>query len=175
MIAIYYTKFDTSELTRGQVRSTESLLSRKLLRYVLVRFHGMSEPLPTVEVAGNDKPYLSDRSFEFNVTHSGGVVVLAVSDESIGIDIEKTDRVIRQKIFETYLHTPNGTIEDWTKFESYSKLSGGGIYSVSYPPKESGVFFKIYTEDVPGFTVCVCTKKDRFPQNVSYIDKEELA
>ena len=174
MIRIYYTKLDISELTRGQIRSAESLLSKRMLRYVLLNYHGMKEPLPTIEVASTGKPYLADRSFEYNVTHAGGVVVLAVSDEPIGIDIEKTDRYIQPKIFETYLHMQSATIEDWTKFESYSKLSGAGIYSVSYPPKEAGVYFKKYTEDVPGHTVCVCSKKDRFPENILYIDPSEL-
>ena len=174
MIAIYYSKLDIKEMTRGQVRSAESLLSKQMLRYVLLRYHGMKEPLPSIEVAGTGKPYLADRSFEYNVTHAGGVVVLAVSDEPIGIDVERTDREIRQKIYETYLHVQNGTIADWTKFESYSKLSGGGIYSVSYPPKETGIFFKIYTEDIPGHTVCVCSKKDRFPDRILYVGQKEI-
>ena len=173
MIRIYYTKLDISELTRGQIRSAESLLSKRMLRYVLLNYHGMKEPLPTIEVASTGKPYLADRSFEYNVTHAGGVVVLAVSDEPIGIDIEKTDRVIQDKIYQTYLHTPNGTIADWTKFESYSKLSGGGIYSVSYPPRDD-VFFRLYTEDIPGHTVCVCSKKDRFPDSILYIEREKV-
>lgn len=174
MICIYYTAFDISEMTRGQVRSAESVTGKNMLRHVLLKYHGMKEPLPEIEISSSGKPYLADRSYEYNLTHSNGVVVLAVSDEPIGIDIEKTGRVIQQKIFETYLHLQNGTVADWTKFESYCKLSGGGIYSVSYPPKESGVFFRIYTEDIPGYTVCVCSKKDRFPENILYIDPKDL-
>lgn len=98
----------------------------------------------------HDKPYLKDLSCHFNISHSGNFVVCAISENEIGIDIEKIrpiDLKIAKKICtETELKylfngTPNENdfnpaTEDvvlsrffklWTAKEAYGKCKGIGV------------------------------------------------
>lgn len=98
----------------------------------------------------HDKPYLKDLSCHFNISHSGDFVVCAISENEIGIDIEKIrpiDLKIAKKICtETELKylfngTPNENdfnpaTEDellsrffklWTAKEAYGKCKGVGV------------------------------------------------
>lgn len=169
MVDIYFSQINIEGLTRGQIRSAEHKLSKILLAYVLVHFYGKSEPLPSTEVTDSGKPYLSDRSLEFNISHSYGKVVLAISDKPVGIDIEHTDRSIPEIVCRRFFNMTEATVEEWTKFESYSKLLGDGIYGVSYPPNDGEVFFKTYT-DIENYLVSVCSSENNFPEKITIIE-----
>jgi 4'-phosphopantetheinyl transferase len=57
------------------------------------------------------KPMLENQTIHFNLSHSGGYVVCAVSDSPIGVDIEQTNpniksissRFLTKKELETYI------------------------------------------------------------------------
>lgn len=106
------------------------------------------------------KPYAKDWAVEFNISHSGDMVVCAVDDKPVGIDIEQVrpiDLTVAKRICSDeellYLfgHTPveqdfsyttNTEIltrffEIWTKKEAYGKCIGNGIcfadlYTIEY-------------------------------------------
>lgn len=98
------------------------------------------------------KPYVKDLPVKFNISHSGNIVVCAVNDSPIGVDIEQIrpiDLKIAKRIFSDkellYLfgHLPmeqdfNNTtdvkiltrfFELWTAKEAYGKCIGVGIYN----------------------------------------------
>lgn len=168
MIEIYYTKIDTADMTRGQIRSTEHRIGNKMLAFVLKSFHGM-KVLPEIETADSGKPYLSDGSFCYNISHRHGRIVLALSDKPIGVDIERNERAIPDLVKRKLFPDGNATVSDWTKFESYSKLTGECIYSTTYPPVNEDVYFKSYvTEDK--YVISVCAKENGFPEEIFVFD-----
>ena len=118
--------------------------------------------------AGNDKkiiynehgkPYLEHGPF-FNISHSGKIVVLAVSKNEIGIDTEirdeVNDRIIRRCFTDdeaefSALSTEN-YLKVWTAKEAVLKLLGTGF---SYSPKNFSVL------PLDGEHV-ICNKKIKF-------------
>lgn len=104
----------------------------------------------------HNKPYAKDLNVEFNISHSGDMVVCAVSNTPIGIDIEKI-RPIDLKIAkrfcneeelkylfgfaprdEDFSYTENKEILTrffslWTAKEAYGKCVGDGLASINMP------------------------------------------
>ena len=87
MLELYFTQIDTVNLTRGQISNAESRMGKELLAYTLKAFHGIGV-LPPIDISESGKPFFADHSFEFNISHSHGRVVLALSDKPVGVDIE---------------------------------------------------------------------------------------
>lgn len=90
----------------------------------------------------NGKPYAVNQNVEFNISHSGYMVVCAVDDKPIGIDIEKIRPInlsISYKfcnndelnyIFDTTISKEESLIrffKIWTYKEAYFKFIGTGI------------------------------------------------
>ena len=170
MIEVYYTAIETSDLTRGQVRSYEHRAGMLLLELALKMVHGVKK-MPEVCYGDQGKPYLSDHSYEFNISHSHGRIALALSDQPIGIDIESQSRIVPELVRNRFFKGDDARVEDWTKFESYSKLKGEGIYTASYPPHEKNIYFKSYqTED--NYIVSVCAASEDFPAEMTHLDIE---
>ena len=164
MLELYFTQIDTVNLTRGQISNAESRMGKELLAYTLKAFHGIGV-LPPIDISESGKPFFADHSFEFNISHSHGRVVLALSDKPVGVDIEHSGRAIPELVRRRFFKDGEATVEDWTRFESYSKLSGEGIYSAVYPPVEKDVFFKSYTIS-DNYVVSVCTHTGSFPRKI---------
>jgi 4'-phosphopantetheinyl transferase len=88
------------------------------------------------------KPFLEDGP-EFNLSHSGGCVLLAVSPHPVGLDVEKETRVVRhdglaakffskseqKRIADFAPGERNGLfLRHWVCKEAVVKLSGDGIF-----------------------------------------------
>ena len=95
---------------------------------------------PIIETEKDGKPYISNYdNIHFNVSHAGRMVACAISDEEIGIDIEKIDPLIDMKIAQTFFY--NSEYENikksdnrvdqffkyWVLKESYMKYTGLGF------------------------------------------------
>ena len=90
----------------------------------------------------NSKPYAENLDIEFNISHSGELVICALGDKKIGVDIEKI-RDIDDKVFNvvctneelSYINDESITKEEklkrffeiWTFKEAYFKCLGTGI------------------------------------------------
>ena len=92
------------------------------------------------------KPYAKGMAVHFNVSHSGDLVLCAVSDSSIGADIERirpvSDRLMQRVCNDAeYAYVTEDSISAeeknrrfillWTGKEAYSKYLGTGIVSVA--------------------------------------------
>ncbi|MBR5223489.1 MAG: 4'-phosphopantetheinyl transferase superfamily protein [Clostridia bacterium] len=106
------------------------------------------------------KPYARDLNIEFNISHSGDMVVCAVDKTPIGIDIEEIrpiDLSIAKRICTDlelqyiFGFTPNNKdfkltedteilvrfFEIWTAKEAYAKFIGKGLAIISEPIKKN--------------------------------------
>lgn len=83
------------------------------------------------------KPFLKDNNLFFNISHDNNLVVIAISDKNIGIDIEYLtyNRFVLKKCFnEKEQHKINDKVNKekeftkiWVMKEAYVKMKGTGI------------------------------------------------
>lgn len=148
------------------------MLSRK----AIALFCSVDEKSIVFEHHENGKPYAKDIDVEFNISHSEDIVVCAVSNKQIGIDVEKIRRVnldiakricSEEELKYIFGYKPSENdfsdsddveiitrfFELWTKKEAYVKCSGigisGGLY---YTPNidsivDNGYVISIYREE----------------------------
>ena len=90
-----------------------------------------------IRIAPNGKPYLPDGP-HFNISHSGGMVLLAVClDSPVGCDVEpanravKNEAAIRRKLFPGEDDVP--FLQLWTAHEARYKSGLGEAAKVIYP------------------------------------------
>ena len=67
-----------------------------------------------------------------SISHTDGALVMAFSDEKVGVDIERADRAVSSKICKS--------IEDWTRIEAYAKWTGNGL--------SKGLLYRQMPEDI---------------------------
>lgn len=168
-------------------------LGEILLRKVLVtEYNFRSED---IKFTFNDyaKPFLEGQNIQFNISHSGNWVVLAVDDNLIGIDVEEVKDINYEEILGSilndnefsYIKNSNSKLKTfytlWTLKESYIKMIGKGM---SIPLKSFTI--KIYGEDLwksacqyykrnvnyknyildNKSVVSICSFKDTFPNEI---------
>lgn len=114
------------------------------------------------------KPYLKDLPCYFNISHSGDFVVCAVSENEIGIDIEKIrpiDLKIAKRVFSedetTYIlssKTPKENFfELWTKKEAILKCIGTGFSDSQNHSKSD---FEITQFKIQDYFITIATKNN---------------
>ena len=155
----------------------EHVVSDHLKRKALADYCG-ADPLGIeFSVSEKGKPFAENVDAFFNISHSGNLVVCAVSDKEIGIDIEKI-REINPRVCEKfaapdeieYINSkPNGLFEIWVLKEAYFKCTGSGlgkdVKSVQFiiSGNEVECSDKNYTcsfiEIADGYVCAVCEKK----------------
>jgi len=92
------------------------------------------ELLSKVAFEDRGKPFIPNSEIYFNLSNTNGIVVLAISDQPIGIDIEKLRQpkpLIYKRVFCNEEVDFISSAEDftylWTRKEAVVKLFGGGI------------------------------------------------
>lgn len=121
-----------------------------LARKAIAEWCGIAPESITFGIKEYGKPYAKDLAVEFNISHSGDMVVCAVDNKPVGIDIEQIrpiDLTIAKRICTDeellYLfgHTPTEQdfthttdmetlthfFELWTAKEAYGKYVGNGV------------------------------------------------
>ena len=122
------------------------------------------------------KPYAKDLAVEFNISHSGDMVVCAVDDKPVGIDIEQIrpiDLTVAKRICTDeellYLFCHNPTEQDftyttdkeiltrffelWTAKEAYGKCIGEGVKSISTYPSNCNIVKHIFAD----YVIYICS------------------
>ncbi|PTT39474.1 4-phosphopantetheinyl transferase [Chryseobacterium sp. HMWF028] len=114
-----------------------SLLGKVLLQYGLKAYYNISE----VEMGTlpNKKPYLKDHQLHFNISHSKDLVVCAIAEYPLGIDIEFNDPKVSYLDFKFQMTDKefqeihesedkiNGFFTYWTRKEAVIKAHGAGM------------------------------------------------
>ncbi len=130
------------ECLRKEKVHRSKLLGESLVRSVLFREKGLMPEEYCIALGEHGKPYLAGMGepFYFNISHSGDYVVCAVSDQEIGIDIERIGRA-RMEVARRFFHPeeirvlqalPEGQQTDaffsyWSVKESFLKYTGTGL------------------------------------------------
>ena len=77
------------------------------------------------------KPYINS-STHFNISHSNNIVCAIISDKECGIDVEKVREISSKdslcKRFGYEEMTDKEFIKEWTKRESFGKMTGKGVF-----------------------------------------------
>ena len=124
-----------------------------------------------VQIGAHGKPEIEGLCF--NLSHSGDMVICAVSDLPVGCDIEKI-RQMPECFGEDFFRV-------WTIKESYGKMTGEGLnipkdvleVRLGNGPKifrngiEQECVFKEY--DIPGYQVYVCAQEAEF-SDLAWVD-----
>lgn len=152
MIKVYYTSYNDAK--------KQSQAGRALLDFVLREYYNISAY--TLHIGKNGKPYLEGDPVFFNISHSGGVVALAVGQSPVGVDTEPM-REIRQRVVERFTGKNIADAKErliaWLEHESYGKLTGEGI--AAGEPEASHTFhhFEVIKDGSTHY-ICVCTAVD---------------
>lgn len=119
----------------------------------------------------NGKPYITGSKYHFNISHSGEIVMLAVSDKPIGIDVERIEQRDYEKFCKRFFSEEeqkrvNSLLSFyvlWTKKESFVKYLGGRLSDVCetefgekllFKGREQSVFSVSEKMDDYVFSVC---------------------
>lgn len=150
-----------------------SLYAELLLRCHICKLLSVSNQEIVFDKTDSDKPYLRGYpNFYFNISHTRTAIVVALSDQEIGVDVEKikhadlgiTNRFfteLEQKYFLDSADKHKAFYEIWTKKEAYIKCAGKGLnmslisFDVFHPKIKS----KIQTFQQDDYIISVCVKK----------------
>lgn len=114
-----------------------SLLGKVLLLHGLRTYYDIFET--EIRLSSNHKPYLKDDPVHFNISHSREMVVCAIGEFPIGIDVEFYDPAINYLDFEFQMtsgeirkiHDAEDKIKSfftyWTEKEAVMKAHGDGM------------------------------------------------
>ena len=147
--------------------TAEKTESGEFLKNILKKHGGASQILRTK----NGKPYLEKGEAEFSLTHTDGLVAVAVGTQRVGLDAERR-RSRKIDVLVSRLR-PREREEDffelWTAKEAYVKYLGGTLaeYLPHLEYKKGVLFYKDAPTDVQikhfaleGCTVCICTERE---------------
>lgn len=153
-----------------------SVISYLLLAYGVKHEHSITEPL-RFGYRGNQKPYLLDfPNIHFNISHCEECVVVAISDQEIGIDVQNIvpyDPNVAAMVcsLQELQHLQESVepealfIRYWTLKESYLKMTGSGIsdhmsqldFSTSTDPSFYQYNCNFQQQLHPGYWMSICS------------------
>lgn len=150
-----------------------SLYSELLVRHYICKEIGLSNQDIIFKKNENGKPsLLSHSEIQFNISHTRNAIVVAFSNEEIGIDIEKirsTDLKIARRFFTPseldyilYNENPERAFyEIWTKKEAYIKYIGTGLSMAlkSFNVLDEKLNSMIYTFEAEQYLISTCCRK----------------
>lgn len=147
-----------------------------LCRKAISDFCGISPSEIIFKYTQTGKPFAKGLPVHFSISHSGDMAVCVVSDNEVGIDIEKI-RSINPRICEKFAteeeieyirNSKKGLFEIWTLKEAYFKCIGTGlnkdIKNVSFDICENNIIcsdkgYKLSFHDTnPNYICSICEK-----------------
>lgn len=164
------------------------LTARIFLRKLISQKLELNSPSQVnISIAENGKPYLKDYpEFQFNMSHTKGLVIIGFAKNPIGVDVEKTEResdyenivkhFFSEKEKESLFSLPKDKQErafyvGWTRKEAFLKVSGDGLSKMknnelSFDPETSQPIISnngpdcLLEDFIPmeGYQACVCMR-----------------
>lgn len=178
-----------------------SLISELLIKKI--SYEKLNIPMNEIRISYNPygKPYLDNiRFFKFNISHSCNYVVIAVSKNRIGIDIEKIkkkDMAIAKRFFTNneYKYILSQATENdkaiafykiWTLKESYVKAVGKGLKiplnsfeftmedEVNLNRQKGSDKYHFYTKKINDYILSLCFSELDINYEFTYLNEDEL-
>lgn len=149
-----------------------SLYAEIIIKTIIFKKLGIKPEKITWEKNKYGKPFLeNEKDFHFNLSHTKNAIVVAVSKNYVGIDIEK-NKIAMLEISERFftksevayitkseININKRFYEIWTKKEAYSKYKGKGLsMSLNKINVLSNRSFQIQTFEKNGYIISVCSK-----------------
>lgn len=132
---------------------------------------------PEMAVSGMGKPYFPEHpEVHFNISHTTGAVLVGISDQPIGVDIERIRPVSQRSMRRlAAVSTERDFFQSWVRREARIKRSGSGIGTMmrSETPLQQGEFY--YELDTfPGYVAGVATRDSTPPGPLRKYSLDEL-
>lgn len=148
----------------------ERVAAYRLLELAISRELGM-DTVPEIAREVGGKPFFPrERQISFNISHSHGAAVVALHDQSIGIDVEKLRPA--PKRLSAGMES-DAFFRWWTIREASVKKRGGSIAPVLHGEIEVDPLCRVYEDLLPGYIVAVCPSFDA-EIRVEFIGEEQL-
>jgi len=146
----------------------EPLCAYFMLRHALWEQYHWRE-LPPMAYSSLGKPYFPDfPTVHFNLSHTAGAVLVGLSDEPVGVDIEHI-RPVSQRTMRRLadVATERAFFKSWVRREARAKRAGTGIGVMleSETPLQHGEHF-YFIETFPGYVAGVATRGSERPGSV---------
>ena len=145
----------------------DTLSSCDYVTYIFSKYYGIDLDLTHYRQTDNGKPYFTDCHYHYNVSHSSGLIVGAISDSPVGIDVEKISK-IRPRLVDRYysaqekecIYNNPSSINSlfsliWTRREAYVKWEGGCIEALDDTFSSLSVA-KIHTYSFGNYFISIC-------------------
>lgn len=128
------------------------LATRAGLRRVLAGYLDCPPQALALSAAAGGKPHVADGP-AFNLSHCGGLALLAVADREVGIDVERLRAVpralaIARRVLDAQVATGLAALPDdqlatgflaaWTAMEARQKCLGRGVFATGVAPDAVG-------------------------------------
>ncbi len=114
------------------------------------------------------KPFFAHCPWQFSITHTEGLALVAVSHLPVGIDAERTDRRISEKVARRFLGKDSCTVEDWTQYEAVGKMLGCGIPLTTSVLSNTQYHVRFYTV-LSEYTACCVSQSEVLAQDIVFV------
>ena len=154
----------------------EPLCAYLLLCLALRRTYGWKE-LPLISLSSTGKPFFPEHAtVHFNLSHTRGAVLVALSDQPVGVDIERI-RPVSQRAMERLakVTTEEDFFRSWVRREARAKRSGLGVGTMmrSESPLSMGEYYH-ELETFPGYVAGVATRSTDQPKMMEKYVLDEI-
>jgi 4'-phosphopantetheinyl transferase len=135
--ALSHGKRVEAAMLKNKQKMWESLVGKILLMESMKAFGLEGNAIFTVQRDNYDRPYIPNNNFDFNITHSNGLISLISSNTSkVGIDVEKVCplaiddfvEVLNSDEFLAAKYDITEFYKIWTIKEAVLKANGYGLY-----------------------------------------------
>ncbi len=175
----------SSPLSENMREKKENAALLKIGSEVLLSY-ALKKALPLeMKRQNGGKPYL-ENSPHFSVSHSGNLVVCALSQNIIGVDIEKQREInpnLSSKIYspsESSSRDTNELLKNWVLKESYVKMTGEGlkrsfntITIKDFTLEDNSAYFHFEKISDNNYFLSVCTK-EKEAHKINFVSPQQL-
>ena len=146
-------------------KQREPLCAYLILCLALRQKYGWKS-IPEVALGRLGKPYFPEHpEVHFNISHSSGAVLVGVTDQEIGVDIERI-RPVGQRMMTRMarVSTAEAFFQSWVRREARAKRSGNGVGTImrSESPLQPGeAYYELDT--FPGYAAGLATRSRELP------------
>ena len=157
-------------------RRREVLCAYWILRLAL-REQYQWRDLPEIRLSPRGKPWFPEHpEMHFNISHTAGAVLVGLSDQPLGVDIEKIRPVSRRTMQRlANVAAEEAFFQSWVRREARVKRGGEGVGTMlrEEPPLQQGEFY--YALDTfPGYAAGVATRSTERPGAVRRYTLDEV-